>query len=93
MLQYKATNDKTGEEHIFQAHNSKYARHWVINHCDLSLNWTVKISNPKKCGRPKIADPMKKKKIRSVRVSDEEIMIINKMYGGLPELIRFVCSG
>lgn len=39
---FEATNEKTKENYIIQAKNSSEARHWIINHLDLSLNWTIK---------------------------------------------------
>jgi len=39
---FEAVNEKTKENYVIQANDSAEARHWVINHLDLSLNWTVR---------------------------------------------------
>ena len=38
---FKAENQNKTINHIIQANDSTEARHWVINHLDLSENWTV----------------------------------------------------
>jgi hypothetical protein len=35
------------ESHTFEAENASDARHWVINHCDCSREWTVTENLPK----------------------------------------------
>lgn len=40
MQRYKATNNKSAEI-TFSAENDTEARHWVINHLDLSENWSI----------------------------------------------------
>ena len=39
---FQATSDKSNEVIVIQAKDSTEARHWVINHLDLSKNWTIK---------------------------------------------------
>ena len=39
---FQATSEKSKEIIIIQAKDSIEARHWVINHLDLSQNWTIK---------------------------------------------------
>ena len=45
MKKFKAIPEKTGDVYVFHARNYSEARQWVINHLDLSLNYSiVKIS-------------------------------------------------
>ena len=38
---FKAIPEKTGTVYVFEALNFTEARHWVINHPDLSLNYSI----------------------------------------------------
>lgn len=40
MTNYTAISLKADDVH-FKAMNDEEAKHWVINHLDLSLNWTI----------------------------------------------------
>lgn len=43
-MYFIATNEKNGKTYRIDAVTSYDARQWVINHCDLSLNWTIEES-------------------------------------------------
>jgi hypothetical protein len=43
MTTYIITNDKDAEKHIKVLDNFQNARDWVINHLDISKNWTINI--------------------------------------------------
>lgn len=40
MTNYKTTNTTDNETHYFTAKSDHEARHWVINHLDMSKEWT-----------------------------------------------------
>jgi hypothetical protein len=42
MIKYVITNDKDAERYIKSLNNYDDARHWVINHLDMSKQWTIK---------------------------------------------------
>ncbi len=44
MNTYIASSDKLKREVVFKAENETEARHWVINHLDLSGNWTITLA-------------------------------------------------
>ena len=39
---FRCENVNTIENYVIQAKDLIEARHWIINHLDLSLNWSVK---------------------------------------------------
>jgi hypothetical protein len=41
MNRYLITNDTNDDRIELTAEDETAARHWVINHLDLSLNWTI----------------------------------------------------
>jgi hypothetical protein len=44
-MKFIAQNEKDLEHYYVNFETLKEARHWVINHCDLSKNWEVKPFN------------------------------------------------
>ena len=45
MTKYVMTNDKDAERYIVDCKDSTEARHWTINHVDLSKEWNIKKDN------------------------------------------------
>lgn len=78
MATFKVTNEKDDEQHMFIIKNSDAntentdARHWVINHLDLSKNWTVH--------RVKIV--IENKKLFEVRFTYDEHEMESDIYVG-----------
>lgn len=50
MKKYLITNDTNSDRLEIDAEDETAARHWVINHLNLSLNWTIAEVSP--VGRP-----------------------------------------
>jgi hypothetical protein len=40
-MKYLATNDMNSDSYTFDTADDTAARDWVINHLNLSLNWTI----------------------------------------------------
>jgi hypothetical protein len=45
MIKYVITNNQDKERFVVDCKNSIEARHWIINHLDLSKNWNIKEDN------------------------------------------------